>query len=112
MDKIIPENLFNNHYITMIIAFGLIIYSSMIEKKLPKYYVNVFSNQFFKLFFLLFIFFIAEKDIKLAIILGIVYTVSQIVMTNNVINNNFSQLEHYIQLEHFTNDYAVDHNLF
>jgi hypothetical protein len=101
-------NFTNNKYITTSLSLLLIIFVCCLKNNID---INIYNNIVFRLLYLLLIFVIIEKDYRLGLFIAISYIVIDKISTYNNLRNDLAELEHYKQLEHYTQDYIIENNI-
>ena len=101
-------NFTNNKYITTILSLFLIIFVGCLKNNLN---IDVYNNIIFKILYLILIFIIIDKDYRLGLFVSISYLILDQISTYNYLNNDFKELEHSKQLEHYTQDFIIENNI-
>ena len=101
-------NFTNNKYITTSLSLLLIICLGCVKNNIN---INVYNHIIFKILYLLLIFIIIEKDYRLGLFISISYLVMDQISTYNSIRNDMIELDHFKQLEHYTQDYIIENNI-
>ena len=101
-------NFTNNKYITTFMSLLLIIFLGCLKNNLN---IDIYNNIIFKILYLILIFLIVEKDFRLGLYVLIIYLILDQISTYNYLHNDIHELEHYKQLEHYTQDYIIENNI-
>ena len=101
-------NFTNNKYITTFLSLLLIIFLICLKNNLN---IDVYNNIIFKILYLILISIIIEKDYRLGLFLSIIYVILDQISTYNNLHNDLNELEHYKQLEHYTQDFIIENNI-
>ena len=99
-------NLFKNSYINTLLSIVIIIYASTLKS-----YNKIYNNCIFKFLLLLFILILSKKDIQLSFSIIIAYLIIYKNIIRNNVDENMDNIDHYMQLEYFTQEYTIDNIL-
>ena len=86
IDSKIKEVLENKYVSTLIIMF-IALYAGLAAPKLPKYWVNLFDSQLFKLFVLFMIGYMATKNYSIAIVCAMAFLITMNTMQKHKVND-------------------------
>lgn len=79
-----------NPYIMAIVKLTLTVYAVKIAPKLPSVVETAFENTFVKMFLLMIIIYLSEKDFQFAIILSVLYVIAVNLMSGRKVFESFS----------------------
>jgi len=65
-----------NQYVSGVLLIFLILYGGMAKPDLPAPIMNLFSNAFFRVFVLFLIAFVATKNVQVALMVAVAFTVT------------------------------------
>lgn len=83
MDLSFIDNILNNEYINIILIVFVILYQCILLPKLPKVMIDVADNTMFKVLILTLIAFIANRNLRVSLLIAIVF-----LLTLNIANTN------------------------
>lgn len=86
IDSKIKEVLENKYVSTLIIMF-IALYAGLAAPKLPKYWINLFDSQLFKLFVLFMIGYMATKNYSIAIVCAMAFLITMNTMQKHKVND-------------------------
>ncbi len=82
MIKEILDKISNNKYTSTVLTLFLVLYGGLAGPKLPKVVKNLFKESIFRIVFLSLIVYSGNRDVKLSIILGIVFVIGMHHLSN------------------------------
>ena len=93
MNKLLnPDNLFKNHFfLIVLVAFLLLNNGSNLVPKLSTSLNNLFSNKLFRVVAIFLVVYLVRRDVRLALVLTIVFVVTMNLLNNRNILEKFSR---------------------
>lgn len=85
----------NDNYLSTILIVVLVLYASTVRPNLPNNIKKLFENPIFRVSILAFIVYRAKKNLQLAIMIAIAFTVTLNVLSDQEINESFQQIEKF-----------------
>ena len=85
----------NNNILSTILVVVLVLYASTVRPNLPSGIKKLFDNPIFRVSILAFIVYRAKKNLQLAIMIAIAFTVTLNVLSDQEINESFQQIEKF-----------------
>ena len=82
MIKEILDKISNNKYTSTVLTLFLVLYGGLAGPKLPKVVKNLFKESIFRIVFLALIVYSGNRDVKLSIILGVVFVIGMHHLSN------------------------------
>ena len=103
---------FENKYISNnIISIILLLLICIILYLRSNHHIEIYNNIIFKIFYLLLIYFVTDWSDSTGFFIAVIYIILDRISTYNFLKKELFQLEHYKQLEHYTEDYIIENNL-
>jgi hypothetical protein len=97
------QTIMDNPLIIGLISIALTVYGPRLSPKLPDFIRNAFNNSFFRLIVLVLVIFIGSRNIRLSLVLAILFMVLMSITNNQNIKEDFEQQ---------INEYYANYNLF
>ena len=97
------QTIMDNPLVIGLISIALTVYGPRLSPKLPDFIRNAFNNSFFRLIVLVLVIFIGSRNIRLSLVLAILFMVLMSITNNQNIKEDFEQQ---------INEYYANYNLF
>jgi len=88
------SGLLNNPYVSAVLTLFLILYASMARPPLPNFLMNLFDNGLFRLLFLFGLAFMASRNIQVALLVAVAFTVMMNLLSEQKMVEGFMAYQH------------------
>lgn len=88
MDTFSPD-IMQNPYVSATLVLFLILYSALARPDLPDFIMNLFNNAIFRLLILFLIAYFAAKNVQVAILVAIGFTITMNLLSERKMAENF-----------------------
>ena len=82
-------DIMQNPYVSATLVLFLILYSSLARPDLPDFIMNLFNNAIFRMLILFLIAYLAAKNVQVAILVAIGFTVTMMLLSERKMAENF-----------------------
>ena len=93
------SSIFSNKYASSAITLFLVLYGGLAAPKLPKFMVKLFENPIFKIVILSLIVYNGNRDPKFAIMIGVAFTVTLNMISNQKFLEGFDDIENFTETD-------------
>ena len=97
------HSIMDNPLVIGLISIALTVYGPRLSPKLPFFIRNAFNNAFFRFIVLVLVIFIGSRNIRLSLVLAILFMILMSITNNQNIKEDFEQQ---------INEYYANYNLF
>ena len=94
----------DDKYVSTVLSIFLALYAGLARPELPNFILKLFDNQVFRILVLSLIAYRANRDPQLAIMIAVAFTVSLNMLSERNMKESFQQMEHFVQLQDFTDE--------
>jgi len=102
------SSIFSNKYASSVITLFLVVYGGLAAPKLPNFMVKLFENPIFKIAILSLIVYNGNRDPKFAIMIGVAFTVTLNMISNQKFLEGFDDVEDFTETDMSDDDSDAD----
>ena len=102
------STIFANKYASSAITLFLVLYGGLAAPKLPKFIIKLFENPIFKIAILSLIVYNGNRDPKFAIMIGVAFTVTLNMISNQKFLEGFDDVEDFTDTDMSDDDSDAD----